>query len=773
LDFGLAKLARAVTAVVDNSERHPRDDGDADRLPFEVMPAAGSNPFLSRTGVAMGTAGYMSPEQVRGEKLDARTDLFSFGAVLYEMATGRRAFTGDTGPVLREAILTQVPSPAREVNPELPAKLEKIIGRALEKDREARYQAASEMLSVLETLKREVASKHPVRWREMAAAGVVVLLMIGTIFWFARRRSATPERLATERQITANPPENWVRGGAISPDGKFVAYQDWTGLYVRSVESGETLSVSVPAELMKRMSGLSWSPGGGKLLTAVSGRDGYDIWEITVMGEAEPKLLFRNGWEPAVSPDKRTIAFTRMDRGIWMGGTDGSDPRMIVDAEQDHQYEMYPVWSPDGHWLAYMTYESMHGRSATMVRPAGGGPARTLLADSGLPKPHRLSPEMNRGFAWCGDGRMVFQVADRWPATSSRTNFGLWQVRVDLERGQVISKPSELTKESSYLLWDPTCANNDERLSVVKNKHWDDVYVAELNSDGGTMKSPRFTMDNRGSDIGVWTRDSHAILFASERNGTSHIFQQALDANAAELVATGAGDLSEVDMSADGTWLLYLESDSKSAPGRPSESFWLMRKPTASGAPERVLRLTTADDFHCARKPQVASESVLSHDLDQGDERQIVFYALDPVRGKGDQLAKLQFTPARIRNLWGNRWDLSPDGAHLALLDLDKQGARILVIAVADGSRKQVLLEPGAGRPISISWAADGQGFFLSTAQTTSIDLLHVTMNGEFRTLWRNDHGQPVINPIQSPDGKYLAFKSYSFDSNVWLIDDF
>ena len=336
-------------------------------------------------------------------------------------------------------------------------------------------------------------------------------------------------------------------------------------------------------------------------------------------------------------PDGSTIAFTRMDRGIWIGGADGSDPRMIVDAEQDHQYQMCSVWSPDGHWLAYMTYDSTQGRSAIMVRPTGGGPARTLLADSGLPKPHRLSPELNRGFAWCGDGRMVFQVADRWPATSSRTNFSLWQVRVDLERGRVISKPSEFTKESSYLLWDPTCANNDERLSVVKNKHWNDVYVAELNSDGATMKSPRrFTMDNRGSDIGVWTRDSHAILFASERNGTSHIFQQALDASAAKLVATGAGDLSEVDMSADGTWLLYLESDSNSAPGKPSESFWLMRKPTAIGAPERVLRLTTADDFHCARKPQVASECVLSHDLDQltGND---CFLRIRPVRGKGDQ----------------------------------------------------------------------------------------------------------------------------------------
>ena len=100
----------------------------------------------------MGTAGYMSPEQVRGEKLDARTDLFSFGLVLYEMATGKRAFAGDTGPELRGRHPQAGATPPRELNPELPPKLEAIINRALEKDREARYQSASEIRADLETL---------------------------------------------------------------------------------------------------------------------------------------------------------------------------------------------------------------------------------------------------------------------------------------------------------------------------------------------------------------------------------------------------------------------------------------------------------------------------------------------------------------------------------------------------------------------------------------------------------------------------------------------
>jgi len=143
LDFGLAKLATERVGVGAGNSAMPTTPGDA---------------LLTSPGTAVGTVAYMSPEQVRGEELDARSDLFSFGAVLYEMATGRQAFTGNTAGVITEAILNRAPAPPSRVNPDLPAEFELILAKALEKDRELRCQTAAELRADLRRLKRETDS---------------------------------------------------------------------------------------------------------------------------------------------------------------------------------------------------------------------------------------------------------------------------------------------------------------------------------------------------------------------------------------------------------------------------------------------------------------------------------------------------------------------------------------------------------------------------------------------------------------------------------------
>jgi pentatricopeptide repeat protein len=185
LDFGLAKLAAAASEL-------EAEEAHRDHLYGSPAPTKGGIPIdhsLTRTGMSMGTAGYMSPEQARGEKLDARTDLFSFGLVLYEMATGQRAFSGNTAAILKEAILNDTPAPVHDLNSTVPPKLEQIIDKALEKDRERRYQSATEMRTGLEILSDQ--TQHGLvrrHWKLFLSAAIVLAAVVGgVVYWRSHR----------------------------------------------------------------------------------------------------------------------------------------------------------------------------------------------------------------------------------------------------------------------------------------------------------------------------------------------------------------------------------------------------------------------------------------------------------------------------------------------------------------------------------------------------------------------------------------------------------
>jgi serine/threonine protein kinase len=214
LDFGLAKLMGVSRDLATDELRLPAADtaAAAPQLAGTMEP----DPTLTRLGVAVGTAGYMSPEQVRGESLDSRTDIFSFGLVLYEMATGLRAFTGETAAIIHHAILNRALIPVGELNPELPPRLQTVIHKTLEKDKEKRYQTASEVGNELLQLKGELdfqrvgTERQRVFW---SAAGSMVLLLVLVTGWVAtkllwRRDGSLP--VVKQQQITANPLEDPV-----------------------------------------------------------------------------------------------------------------------------------------------------------------------------------------------------------------------------------------------------------------------------------------------------------------------------------------------------------------------------------------------------------------------------------------------------------------------------------------------------------------------------------------------------------------------------------
>jgi serine/threonine protein kinase/DNA-binding winged helix-turn-helix (wHTH) protein len=192
LDFGLAKLATTEEAEEICAPKSLDIPSQAAKLPSRETGAESSREVhgnLTSTGIAIGTAGYMSPEQVRKEKLDARTDLFSFGLVLYEMAAGRRAFTGETAAMLQDAILNQTPAPAHDLNPAVPRGLDTVINKALEKDRLRRYQSAAEMREDIERVRREAQPAVHLTQGWLAAAALLLVVVSGIwAYWRFRSR---------------------------------------------------------------------------------------------------------------------------------------------------------------------------------------------------------------------------------------------------------------------------------------------------------------------------------------------------------------------------------------------------------------------------------------------------------------------------------------------------------------------------------------------------------------------------------------------------------
>ncbi len=254
LDFGVAKVMVQTAA------------SDSDSLTV-----AGDTQHLTGPGAMLGTIGYMSPEQVRTQNLDGRSDVFSFGAVLYEMATGRIPFEGASPGEICGAILHTGATPPSRSNPQVPPELDRIILKALNKDREARYQQASELRDDLKRLKRDTdtgqataalrlahggsgegfaplkaASRRSFWLLASAAVGILAVLAAGYFSgWFGSAQPYSQAQLKP-RQLTAHSSEDPVMSSSVSPDGKYLLYSDLQGLHLRLISSGETQLVPIP-----------------------------------------------------------------------------------------------------------------------------------------------------------------------------------------------------------------------------------------------------------------------------------------------------------------------------------------------------------------------------------------------------------------------------------------------------------------------------------------------------------------------------------------------
>ncbi|MFY9844939.1 MAG: protein kinase [Terriglobales bacterium] len=772
LDFGLAKLARGAMEEADESGRER--DGSTRRA-REDAPSAARDPLLSRTGVAMGTAGYMSPEQARGEKLDARTDIFSFGLVLYEMATGHRAFESDTGPALHNAILTQTPVPARRVNPSLPAKLGQIIAKALEKNRDARYQTVSGISTDLQLLKRKMERRNPLR-RWALTAVLPAVLITGAILWFMGRRSwfrVTPPEVKL-RQLTINSSENPVASGAISPDGKYLVYADLKGMHIKLIGSEGAQSIPTPEALKKSdvvwdIGFCAWLLGGDRFVanthpatedqTAWSSQTS-SIWMFSVAGE-KPRKIRDGAMAWSVSPDGSSIFFGTNK------GKLGEREAWVMDSNGDQAHKLYEAdaktaiccvgWSPDQERYTYVSTDDTG--DTMMSRDRKGGPPAILFSPSDTKK-------MN-DFVWLHGGQLVYSLPES-EGLSNACNY--WTVRIDLRTGRRLDKPRRLTNSASFCMSSGTVSGDGKRLAFLGwSPGFGTAYVADLEAGGTRIRnSRRITLREDDEFIGDWTADSSTVIVGADRGDHYALYKQPLNSDSPEPIApsVAGGLLTEAIVSPDGKWIIALvwPVSPGQAAGATNQPLPLVRIPIAGGAPELIFHMATPGPVSCAKAPShlcVVAETT-------ADNKQMVVTSFDPLKGRGLELAR--FDLDRDINLMVDNLFcvVSPDGTRLALTGSPDGPIGIHSLR---GKPTKIIRAKGLDKLYAIAWAADGKALFVARHVLDGTELLHVDQRGNTTRLWKSLG--PKCFGVPSPDGRHLAIYDWKRSSNMWMMENF
>jgi serine/threonine protein kinase/Tol biopolymer transport system component len=560
LDFGLAKLAP--------SSRVGPGVG------VSSMPTATVEEMLTSPGAAVGTVAYMSPEQVRGKYLDARSDLFSFGVVLYEMATGTLPFRGDTSGVIFEAILNREAVTPLRLNPELPPKFEEITNKALEKDRDVRYQHASDMRADLRRLKRDStggsASRVPVqqpsiapRGRSVKVAGVIGALVIAVVFLALLAFRNRKGRMGKEEQpfthqsqpqpleavpLTALPGQEI--SPSFSPDGSQVAF-GWDGetngagfdLYVKVIGTDKPLRLTNhPAPWL----GVAWSPDGRNIAVHRLATEDPGIFLVPALGGPERKLASTNNsvlWPPWAtitwSPDGKQLAFT--DRFPFVGYSTQLFLLSLDTLERKQiatgcEYALEPGFSPFGDSLVYVCAGAAADFTLNLLELRGGKNQRLFGGPQGI-----------QGPTWTREGaRIIFSTGSSWTPLARGE---LWQITPG--RTESPEKVPGLHDVTS-----PVVSSSGKRLAYVQSQIKANIWKVDLDGakDYARILAPS-TREQYGAFI---SPDGRRVVFSSNRSGINEIWVCDSDGgNAQQLTSLGNSMTGTPRWSSDGKQIVF------------------------------------------------------------------------------------------------------------------------------------------------------------------------------------------------------------------------
>jgi Tol biopolymer transport system component len=595
LDFGLAKVGEAgpiggeASSVTHSPTRH----------------------LATRPGVVLGTIGYMSPEQVRGMAVDHRTDIFSFGAVLYEMLTGQRAFKGATGADTMMAVLREDPPPLSGVDRGVPPALERLVHHCLEKNPAERFQSARDLAFHLEATSGASApvtsgaisgaafaspaavTEATVRARRGRLLILAAALLAGGLVGVALDRGLRPPEAVAPpslRQLT-------YTGADFDPDasrdGRLIAYtserEGGRRIWLKQYPAGDEVALTSGPDGLPR-----FSPDGTQVLFIRFAGPTPDLYRVPVVG-GEPRKILDDVQVADWSPDGREIAFVRRRQegdkvvsGLGIVGANGDGVREI--AREENQAIVAPRWSPDGRTIAVINRGAENTANTILLLSSDGSGRRVLETP---PPAGALTP-----VAWSGDGRAIVYGKEeaflsagalggsgriiRQEIGSGRAQVVMWSPTrpVDvaiLAPGRLILGGS--TQRNNLLVSGPAAGSERVHRWITRGNAIDRQPVFSPDGEWVMFSS------NRSGNLELWkvsiptgsirrltddpaqdwdpafTPDGRGILWSSSRSGHFEIWAGNADGTGARRLTDDGVDAENPTMTADGTWVVYNSSN--------------------------------------------------------------------------------------------------------------------------------------------------------------------------------------------------------------------